>query len=72
MDTGMHLTLAECRALWSAMAWREVHLSQAMRVERDEDRGLELAEESADLDGARRSLMAYARSAYGWDIAGDG
>jgi len=71
-DTAMHLTLAECRALWSAISWRLDHLTRAEVVEEDDDRRLALDEETQDLDGVKRGLMAYARATYGWEIEAEG
>lgn len=65
---GLHLTLAECRALWTAVVTRINLLSRASTVEEDEDRQMLLDEEQQDLDGVRKSLLLYARSIYGLEI----
>ncbi len=65
---GLHLTLAECRALWTAVVTRIDRLSGASAVEEDEDRQVLLDEEQQDLDGVRKSLMLYARATYGLEI----
>lgn len=70
-DGGMHFTLAECRALWAAISVRLDHLSRSAVAEEDEDKQLALDEEVQDLDGIKKGLMTYARSAYGWEIEGE-
>lgn len=65
---GLHFTLAECRALWSAVVTRIDLLSRTSAVEEDEDKQVLLDEEQQDLDGIRKSLLLYARSIYGLEI----
>ena len=65
---GLHLTLAECRALWTAVITQIDLLSRTSAVEDEEDKQVLLDKEQQDLDGVRKSLLLYARSIYGLEI----